>query len=347
MGVSMITRQIKNFVLTEAGMDKVGIASIDRFNQSPKGMHPTDYLPGCKSVISFCIRVPDGAVNAIYRTFEDKIYDVHGIYGAYGYVGGPNYHLLRGNYKISQYVERLTGCTAAPQTAGPTHGAKMLSMRHMAFAAGLGEFGWHSIMMTPEFGPRNRFGAVLTTAELEPDPLYNGPKLCDPSKCRVCEKMCPSGAIPPYNAEQARTICTGGKEISYSGINWNKCKLMCHGVYQEYNDSGSDLVPREITDPLTDDLDPMNAYFRKHPMNNFPQHVPTWKCGNCLAYCPVGNWKQRFYDTGLSSVDTSQFIEDTEWLRRIDEYTGRATAIHSDAPEEEEKKDKDLTERGA
>lgn len=169
MSISTLTRQIKNFVLTEARMDKVGIASIDRFNESPEGQHPTDFLPGCKSVI-------------VFRTFEDLNYNTHGIYGAFGYVGAPNYNLLFANYKIARFVEKLTGCAAMPETAGPTHGAKMMSMRHCAYAAGLGEFGWSSLMLTPEFGPRNRFGAVLTTAELEPDPMYNGPKLCDPAQ---------------------------------------------------------------------------------------------------------------------------------------------------------------------
>ena len=124
--ITDITQQIKDFVLTEARMDKVGIASIDRFNESPEGMHPTDFLPGCKSVIAFCTRLPDGAIDATFRAFEDSYYDVHGIYGAYGYVGGPNYNLMWANYKISRFVEKLIGCACMPETAGPTHGAKML-----------------------------------------------------------------------------------------------------------------------------------------------------------------------------------------------------------------------------
>jgi len=312
MGVSMIKQQIRNFALTEAGMDKVGIAGMDRFNTSPKGQHPTDFLPGCKSAIVFCIRIPDGAVNACFRTFEDKMYDVHGIYGTYGYVGAPNYHLMWGSYKIAQFVEKITGQPAVAQTAGPTHGAKMMSMRHCAVAAGLGEFGWSSIVLTPEFGPRNRFGVVLTTAELEPDPMYSGPKLCDPSKCHVCEKMCPSGAIPPYRPGQERRFEMGGKEISYGGTHWAKCRLMCHGCYEDYNDSGRNLVSPTITNPISSDLNPMLHYFGENPMNNFPQHTPTWKCGNCLTYCPVGNWKERFYDTGISHVDTAQFIDSDE-----------------------------------
>lgn len=313
MKVSSITQQIKNFVLTEARMDKVGIASIDRFNESPEGFHPTDFLPGCKSVIAFCTRLPDGACNAPFRVFEDGTYDVHGIYGAYGYVGAPNYNLMFANYKISRFVENLTGCTAVANTAGPTHGGKMMSMRHCAFAAGLGEFGWSSIMLTPEFGPRNRFGAVLTTAELTPDPLYNGPRLCDPSKCHICEKMCPTGAIPPYKEGEGRIINTGGKEIEYSCINWARCRLSCHGTKAEYNAGGIDICPRDKIDVTVEDIDgPINGFFGKleNLTQNFHQHGQTWRCGNCLTYCPVGNWKERFQEPGLSNVDTSKFIDE-------------------------------------
>ncbi len=312
MKVSNIAQQIKNFALTEARMDKVGIASIDRFNESPEGYHPTDFLPGCKSVISFCTRLPDGAVNSTFRTFEDEHMDVHGVYGAYGYVGAPNYNLLFANYKISRFVEALTGCAAMPCTAGPTHGAPGMSMRHCAYAAGLGEFGWHSIMLTPEFGPRNRFGAVLTTAELPADPMYSGPKLCDPSKCHICEKMCPTGAIPPYREGEGRKVTSGGKTVEYSLINWARCRLMCHGTRGPFNPSGKDLWPREEPDVISADIDrPINGFFNAHEnlTQNFHQHGQTWKCGNCLTYCPVGSWKPRFKDTDLSHVNTDKFID--------------------------------------
>ena len=309
MSISL-EQKIKDFVLNDVGMDKVGIASIDRFNESPEGLHPTDFLPGCKSVIVFCTRLPDGAVNATLRTFEDEMYELHGIYGAFGYVGAPNYELLFANYKISRFVEKLTGCAAMPNTAGPTHGAKMMSMRHCAYAAGLGEFGWSSLMLTPEFGPRNRFGAVLTTAELTADPMYSGPRLCDPEKCHICEKMCPTGAIPPYEKGKERLVCSGGKEVGYSQINWAKCRIMCHGTRAEFNESGEDIVPRDLTDPLDEDLGVINSYFNKNTRQNFHQHSPSWKCGNCLAYCPVGSWKERFADTGLSHANVGKFMDE-------------------------------------
>lgn len=313
MPVSTITQQIKNFALGECRVDKVGIASIDRFNESPEGQHPTDFLPGCKSVIAFCVRLPDGAVEATYRAFEDLNYNVHGIYGAFGYSGAPNYNLMFANYKIARFVEKLTGCAATPEPAGPTHGAKMMSMRHCAYAAGLGEFGWNSLMLTPEFGPRNRFGAVLTTAELDPDPMYSGPKLCDPAKCHVCEKLCPTGAIPPYVEGSGRIVCAGGKEIAYGQTNWSKCRIMCHGTPKEYNESGEDIIPQDMTDPINDDLGNIGKYYGAHPRQDYFQHNPTWKCGNCLTYCPVGSWYERFRDTGLTKTNVDEYIDEGAW----------------------------------
>lgn len=317
MDISRITQEIKNFVLNDAGMDKVGIAPVSRFNGAPEGTHPTDFLPGCRSVIGFCIRVPDGAVQSCFRAYEDGLKSAHGIYGTYGYTIAPNFHLHFGNYRISQFVEKMTGEKATPCAAGPMQGAPQMSMRHCAVACGLGEFGWSSIVLTPEFGPRNRFGAVLTTAELEYDPMYEGPRLCDPSKCHVCQKLCPTHAIPEYNQEMARHVYMDEQDITYSAINWNRCKLSCHSLLKTIVNN-RDLINPNNSNPTDEDLGPaidktVEMTFLQRDMEHASdsvQHSSTWKCGNCLTYCPVGNWRERFYDTGLSRVDTSRFIDE-------------------------------------
>ena len=121
-------------------------------------------------------------------------------------------------------------CIRDSLTAGPTHGGPMMSMRHCAVAAGLGQFGWHSIVLTPEFGPRNRFGAVLTTLKLKPDPMMGGKRLCDFEKCHICEKVCPTGAIPPYKAGQERIVDFGEgqveKSVSYTHLDVYKRQLI-------------------------------------------------------------------------------------------------------------------------
>ena len=40
-------------LLLSLGADLCGIASLDRFDAAPKGFHPRDVYPQCKTVISF------------------------------------------------------------------------------------------------------------------------------------------------------------------------------------------------------------------------------------------------------------------------------------------------------
>jgi epoxyqueuosine reductase QueG len=307
MNESILTEQIKRYAFEKAKIDKIGIAPAERFNGAPEGFHPTDFLPGCRSVVVCAVRIPDGAVQAIMRVMEDKLYGVHGIYGAYGYVGGPNYTLLFAAYRLSHFIEKCTGEIATPCPSGPTHGMKMMSMRHSAVAAGLGEFGWHSCVITPEFGTRNRFCVVLTTAELEPDPLYSGPALCNPAACDVCSKLCPTGAIPSHKPRQARIVDIGGKRCAYAGLDANKCRMAGAGVFAEFNETGRDLADMSDRHPLHFEADRTSGYYTEHMNNNFFMHATSFKCGYCLAYCPSGGWKEHFYDTGLSRIDTRRY----------------------------------------
>lgn len=66
------------------------------------------------------------------------------------------------------------------------------SHRHAAFLAGLGTFGVNNALLTPEYGPRVRFGSVLTAAKLPPDPLREE-DLC--TRCMRCVEACPAGAL--------------------------------------------------------------------------------------------------------------------------------------------------------
>jgi epoxyqueuosine reductase QueG len=281
------------------GMDLCGIAPVSRFEGAPEGTHPADFLPGCKSVISVGVRLADGVIQTIFRNFEDGKTKAQAIYGAYGYTIAPNFHLLYSVYALAQFIERTTGFAATPTQVGPLQPGMSVSQRHAAVAAGLGEFGWLSIVLTPQFGPRNRFGAVLTTAELAPDPIYSGPPLCDPTKCKVCTTVCPTGALSKYGEKEARRVTykdkEGDRSFDYCHVNMTKCRIAAHGLMKKTGGiqdlvTSLDASAQEVNDAVASIHDPMGGL----------QASPTWKCGKCLAYCPAGHWKEKFKDTGFS-----------------------------------------------
>jgi len=67
--------------------------------------------------------------------------------------------------------------------------------KRAAMAAGLGAPGKSQLLLTPQFGPRVRFVAVVTTAPLVPGKPFEG-ELCI-EDCTMCIEACPEGALKP------------------------------------------------------------------------------------------------------------------------------------------------------
>lgn len=99
------------------------------------------------------------------------------------------------------------------------------SFSHMAafVACGLGEYGYHGMVLSPEYGPRERIISIITSAELEPDPLYDGEPLCD--KCKMCAKHCIGLNYEEEKLNDPKYIEfeIEGKKFSYLNINRWRC----------------------------------------------------------------------------------------------------------------------------
>lgn len=277
----------------DMGSDMFGVASIDRFAESPEGRHPTDILPGCKSVIVIGTRLLDGIVQVNFRAFEDGRRDLKGLYNNYGYALLPNFQLTAACYAIAQLIERRTDEVATPCSTGPMTSGVQLSIRHAAVAAGLGQFGWNDLVLTPKFGPRNRFGVILTTAELEADPMLEG-QLCHPENCGICVKACPGNAIAPYGTEP-ETGTIGDKTYSYNKLNKPWCNMVTQGLRKEFG-GREDLIDTNTPTP-----EQVLEAFPRLPISEAGlQHRPQHHCGACLTYCPVGKWAEKFKKRGLT-----------------------------------------------
>lgn len=306
------TEKLKLHLKTAFDMDMVGIASAQSLAGEPEGHRPTDLLPGAKNVIVFGQRMTDGAVSADFRALEEKKMAAQSSYAAYAGDLAINFLMVNATNDIAAYIEDNCHAVAmplpfhvqqnmiwdkvpAPLFADPYGQGMPLNIFNAAMAAGLGEIGWSNRFLTPEYGPRQLISAVITTLDLDCDLPYNGPVLCDPEKCGVCTKVCPTCAI----CSEKKTISVGGKTVEVSDLKANSCIVASIGMRKEF--AGRVPVPDLITnnDPTDEEL--VEA-FKKKPMNQLAvDHFPRYLCDRCLIYCPVGSWQKRFGDTNLSS----------------------------------------------
>jgi epoxyqueuosine reductase len=282
-----LKEDIKDFAHSQLDIDFIGISSVDRLAHAPSGHRPTDILPGSKSVIVMGVKLIDGAVQAIFRAHEDGLRHLQCIYGTHGYSLTPNYHLKFASYRIARFLEKK-GFMTTPLPSGPGGGGAPFSHRHAAVAAGLGEFGWSALLLTPEAGPRVRFVSTITMAEIEPDPLYDGPKLCNPQKCNVCVSKCPTGAL---SKTESTTVNIGGRTYEYGVTNIVKCRIGTEGLTTKSLGYKDLPIPEN---PTMADVDKAREQIDERQLMEsiLPVNRTTWYCGKCLAYCPVGRKKK-------------------------------------------------------
>ncbi|MCL5735973.1 MAG: 4Fe-4S binding protein [Actinobacteria bacterium] len=274
--------EVKEYALTSLDMDLVGVTDVDRLSGAPAGYRPTDLLPGAKSVIVMAVRLSLGAVQAIFRAHENGLRHAQCIYGTHAYALTPNYHLKFAAYRMARFLERK-GHLAVPLPSGPGSGGVPFSHRHAAVAAGLGEFSWSGIVVTPEYGPRARFVSIITQAELEADPLYSGPPLC--TRCGICVDRCPVGAI---SATDSKSVDIGGRRFEYGYVHYPKCRVGTEGLTTRTLGFKDLAIP---DDPTHEDIERARQDIDKRQLSEaiLPSDRATWYCGRCLAYCPVGS----------------------------------------------------------
>jgi len=110
-----------------------------------------------------------------------------------------------------------------------------LSFKLAVNESGIGVYGRPSILITPEYGPRVIFRAVLTNASIKPDKPLTDFDLC--RKCDKCIKLCPVNAISeklPPPTGFSRDHCLQfvykireitGRGIMFCGYCYNCCPV--------------------------------------------------------------------------------------------------------------------------
>lgn len=191
-----LTTLVKDFARAE-GAHLVGVAPVKRFAAAPVGHHPTDLLSGARSVVVIAHRFPQalllGHQDGRHPEFipEDEWFDIRQWYYSPGGAGffypTANWRLQMIALQVAIYLEDQ-GHLALPIPASGYRARdrySIFSHRHAAVLAGLGDFGWNNLLLTPDHGPRVRLDSIITTAELTPDPMLEEP-VCLREKCGLC-----------------------------------------------------------------------------------------------------------------------------------------------------------------
>jgi ferredoxin len=253
--------QVKAYA-KECGADIVGITSMDRFEGLPAHMDPRQICPDAKSMIVMGFRILRGTLRGVEEGTFFTSYSIMGHAGTRwvfqpvtlwrftklledaGYESMPipdNFpwcnidkanpdELGQGFIDVNPSVYGKTDGTwsrpVAPDKPAPD---VFFQLRLAAYCAGLGEIGYSGMLLTPEFGPRQMFAAVLTDAEFEPDPLHPG-GLCD--RCMACVKECPGKAI---SATETVKVRIAGRDLEWARLDFAKCSVSFHGGDKAHN----------------------------------------------------------------------------------------------------------------
>jgi ferredoxin len=242
----------------ECGADLVGIASMDRFEGAPAHADPRFVFPEARALIGLGFRIPRGYLRGIEEGTHFYQYPAMGyanineVYapcvirelccfledGGYEGVAWRN---TGGRGPVSDMDGK--GPSESPEEVGGrrlTHFEPVrpgqpapdvfLQFRIAAYLCGMGEIGWSKNLLTPEFGPRQRFAFVLTDAPLSPDPIYDGEPICD--RCMACAGACPGRAI---SKDRSVKVTLAGREVEWGEIDEWSCFLAYMGGIKEIN----------------------------------------------------------------------------------------------------------------
>ncbi|MDD4871635.1 MAG: hypothetical protein PHR77_13845 [Kiritimatiellae bacterium] len=326
-------KKVKDYALM-CGADIVGITSMDRFEGIPKLLDPRNIFPEAKSMIVLGFRLLRGNFRGIEEGTFFSAYNIMGHEGVRwvfqpvtlwnftklieneGYEAIPipdnfpwsNIDNLNPDEIGTDFINvnpstfgKIDGNFSRPVSEGKPYPDVFFQLKVAAFCAGLGEIGYSGTFLTPEFGPRQMFAAVITDAVLEPDPLFTG-KLCEKDKCKmICVKDCPSHAI---SEKEMVKIKVAGKELEWARLDFNKCSVSFHGGDKEYNPF---MVTTEDEKGFTEQPYTKSRRYKMPPVYWYGRAIEGMR--GCQMACMIHLEEQK----KLKNVFKTQFRQKAPW----------------------------------
>jgi ferredoxin len=213
----------------QARVDLLGVAPIERFDDVAADHHPRSIFPETRSVVVVGKRITRGTLRGVE---EGTQFD---IYGQYGLAWLKDRMLAVATITLATWLEdqRWEACpiqdldarippSGVPVKPGLPAPNVMIDVREAAVRAGLGEVGFCGEVLTPQYGPRQRFQLILTDAPLAATPML-AKAVCD--HCGACAKSCPLGAIKGNTC-----VTLAGKTMSVGAVDYALCRRCQNGA---------------------------------------------------------------------------------------------------------------------
>ena len=194
------------------GVDLVGIGPASRFDTAPIGHKPQEYLSNCRSIISLGFKLNRGAIKGLPKTRDEYMLEF-----SYG-----NANLYRLSQQATRYIEDkgYDSLGFTPDLANPAVMKADISHKHAAVACGLGKFGLHELLITPQYRSSIRLATVITEGEFDIYDEVLSENVCD--LCGKCVTACPAKALKNLGGEL-------NHDIGYT-IEKERCSYYQHTV---------------------------------------------------------------------------------------------------------------------
>ena len=298
------------------GADIVGFAPASRFESD----NPIfKIMPETKTVIGLAFRVLRG----IYRGIEEG-----STYYQYTTMAVENMEetiMPMAQLKVAMLIEE-NGFIALPQRRhqqimaeenstnpevaydaiyrGKTAETQM-DFLDTAVKCGLGEKGFHNVLLTDEFGPMVRYCFILTDAEIEETDVVK-PHICD--NCGQCKEACPGKAI-----DTDGNVDSWQCAVYYNGANGTKNPFMPPDAFAGMEDrikiiAGEAKVTPETAKAILDKI-----YF-------YPPAQHAYQCSICGRACDVACYIHLEEKGILTKSFKTPFRKREEWKYDVEDF---------------------------
>jgi epoxyqueuosine reductase len=274
----------------------VGIATTETLAGGPPSVDLEYVLPGAKSVICFAFPMDQELIGRYLRKEDRRSHEIDNI--------NVNNLASGGALFLEKFLEELGHPSYAvcsnivyrkDTPGGSSDMAPDISLRYIAVASGVAQFGLSGNVIHKDHGAGIILGATVTTAELEPtDPLPDEENYCD--DCRLCMASCASSMMDP---EEEETVSFGGKEHTYAKRRtYHRCDFVCGGFTGLHSsgkwstwspgrfmipDSEEEFYPALAGAIMASSQRPPLGGGYRHPM--LPERRISLTCGNCQLIC--------------------------------------------------------------